>query len=103
MTACKGKNCGCTDGVNHSDECRQQHDDAIHGVLGICSVPMWIGNMPAGCCGEKSYGRRPPSRMFRNYSQGGRFQREDLLYDGYVPDLACPAHGGPKRPNYKKD
>lgn len=32
--ACKGRNCGCTDGVSHSPECQQEHEDAIAGVLG---------------------------------------------------------------------
>lgn len=30
--ACKGKNCGCTDGVSHSAECAQEHNDAIDGT-----------------------------------------------------------------------
>jgi len=101
MTPCKGKNCGCTDGVSHSDECRKQHEDASNGVIGQCSVPMWLAGCPAGSCQEEAYGTRPPGKMFRNYSQGGRLQREDGLYDGYVPGLACPAHGGPKRPNFE--
>lgn len=27
MKACNGKNCGCTDGVSHSNECLREHDD----------------------------------------------------------------------------
>ena len=92
--ACKGKNCGCTDGLSHSTECQQEHQDAIDGVLGSCSVPMWANGCPAGTCDRKAYGVRPPSRMWMNYS-AGRMMREDLRYDGYVPGLACPAHGGP--------
>ena len=29
-----------------------------------------------------------------NYA-AGEMQREDLRYNGYVPGLACPKHGGP--------
>ncbi len=94
MIACTGKNCGCTDGISHSAECRQEHDDAVAGVLGFCSVPMWTIGGPAGMCGEKAYGHRPPSRMWMNYA-AGRMMREDGRYDGYAPGLACPAHGGP--------
>jgi hypothetical protein len=97
---CKGTNCGCTDGVSHSDECRQEHGDAANGVLGKCSVPMWMGGCPAGSCGEKAYGERPHSKMRMNYS-AGRMMREDGRYDGYVPGLACPKHGGPEAPNVK--
>lgn len=93
--ACKGKNCGCTDGVNHSSECQQEHEDACAGVLGRCSVPMWVNGCPAGTCGEKAYGTRPPSRMVWHAPQQ-RMVREDGRYDGYVPGLACPNHGGPQ-------
>jgi hypothetical protein len=93
--ACKGRNCGCTDGLNHSPECRQDHDDACDGVLGRCSVPMWMNGCPAGTCERKAYGERPPSRMFMNYSAGYPM-REDGRYSGYVPGLACPVHGGPQ-------
>jgi hypothetical protein len=96
--ACKGRNCGCTDGLSHSAECLQEHDDACSGVLGRCSVPMWMGGCPAGTCERKAYGERPPSRMLRD-AWTGRTYREDLRYDGYVPGLACPAHGGPEAPN----
>ena len=93
--ACKGRNCGCTDGRSHSQECQQEHDDACNGVLGLCSVPMWMGGCPAGTCERKAYGVRPPSRMRMNYSIG-YMMRDDNRYDGYVPGLACPAHGGPE-------
>lgn len=96
--SCKGKNCGCTDGRSHSPECQQEHEDAIDGVLGPCSVPMWVGGCPAGTCERKAYGERPPSRMLRDGWTGMAY-REDLRYDGYVPGLACPVHGGPEAPN----
>lgn len=28
LPACKGTNCGCTDGVSHSKECREEYDAA---------------------------------------------------------------------------
>lgn len=96
--ACKGLNCGCTDGRSHSAECQEEHDDAANGVMGRCSVPMWMGGCPAGTCTHKAYGVRPPSRMLRD-AWTGRTYREDLRYDGYVPGLACPIHGGPEAPN----
>lgn len=96
--ACKGKNCGCTDGLSHSPECKQEYEDAFNGVMGRCSVPMWMGGCPSGTCGEKSYGFRPPSREWMNYA-AGEMMRDDLRYNGYVPGLACPSHGGPKAPN----
>ncbi len=96
--ACKGTNCGCTDGRSHSPACQQEHEDAIDGVLGRCSVPMWLGGCPAGTCGKRSFGERPHSRLWMNYA-AGRTMREDLRYDGYVPGLACVAHGGPDGPN----
>ena len=94
---CKGKNCGSTDGWNHSKECLQEHADCIDGVAGSCSVPMWINGCPAGTCGERSWGKRPPSPMWFNYATRQEM-REDGRYAGYVPGLACPVHGGPKGP-----
>lgn len=32
MEPCKGRNCGCTDGLNHSDECKLEHEAACLGA-----------------------------------------------------------------------
>lgn len=45
---------------------------------GKCSVPMWQGGLPAGFCDSPAY-----SNHANKY-----------VYDGYVPALACPGHGG---------
>lgn len=97
IAVCKGRNCNATDGLSHSAECLLEHENAISGVMGCCSAPMWLGGLPAGRCNEKAFGERAPSRMWMNYS-AGRLMREDGLYDGYVPGLACPKHGGPSAP-----
>ena len=93
--ACKGRNCGCTDGVNHSPQCKQDHADASAGIVGRCSVPMWMNGCPAGTCDKPSFGKRPPSKTWWNYAANERM-REDGRYNGYVPGLACYEHGGPK-------
>lgn len=62
--------------------------------FGLCSVPMWNGGCPSGFCDRQAYGERPHSPMVMNYS-AGRMVRRDRKYDGYVPGLACPHHGGP--------
>ena len=53
---------------------------------GKCSVPTWInteyGRTPDWFCDEVSYGYP---------TEAGRKR-----YDGYVPYLACPKHGGPQ-------
>jgi len=64
-----------------------------HGV-GRCSVPMWCGGLPAGFCDRDAYGERPPGAMWRDAYTGERHRR-DGRYNGYVPGLACPIHGGP--------
>ena len=96
--ACKGTNCGCTDGRSHSTECKQEYADAFNGVLGRCSVPMLANGCPAGTCDCKAYGERPKGESFWNYAANEE-QRLDGRYNGYVPGLACPTHGGPKAPN----
>jgi hypothetical protein len=75
----------------------KNHKELTNGV-GLCSVPMWMGGMPAGFCNEPAYGERPHSPMRMNYP-AGRMMRDDNKYDGYVPGLACPCHGGPPKPD----
>jgi hypothetical protein len=54
------------------------HQELNAEGIGKCSVPMWSGGCPAGFCDMDAYGERVNNR-----------------YDGYVPALACPIHGGP--------
>lgn len=71
----------------------------IRGI-GKCSVPMWSGaGCPAGFCDKPAYGTRPPGITSRDSL--GRVFRLDGLYDGYVPALACPSHGGPNTRVFK--
>lgn len=58
----------------------KHHKELDENGVGKCSVPMWSGACPAGFCDADAYG----PRVDRN------------VYDGYVPALACPSHGGPK-------
>lgn len=60
---------------------------------GSCSVPMWMNGMPAGFCDKTAYGERPQCQEWR--AATGEVFRYDHKYSGYVPALACPAHGGP--------
>lgn len=61
------------------DEC---HKVLINGI-GKCLIPMWQNGIPAGFCDKEAYGIT---------TEEGRQQ-----YKGYVPYLACPDHGGPKK------
>lgn len=61
---------------------------------GKCSVPMWCNGLPAGFCDEEAYGERPDGETYRDGY--GNIRRFDGRYAGYIPGLACPAHGGPK-------
>lgn len=73
----------------------RHHQELTDGV-GKCSVPMWCGGMPAGFCDQPAYGVPPACEMYRDSS--GTLRRMDGRYDGYVPALACPGHGGPAKP-----
>lgn len=59
-----------------------------------CSVPMWSMGLPAGCCDQDAYGKKPKGIIYRLWD--GSEYRDDGLYPGYVPDWACSGHGGPK-------
>jgi hypothetical protein len=61
---------------------------------GKCSVPMWMNGRAADFCDQPAYGERPPGTTHRRWD--GFEWRDDGLYSGYVPGLACPMHGGPK-------
>lgn len=62
--------------------CSKHHKELTDGI-GKCSAPMWCNGLPAGFCDEPAYGK-PTEEGKRRYK-------------GYVPYLACPNHGGPKR------
>ena len=62
---------------------------------GKCSVPMWSGGCPAGFCDAPAFSKPPPGRVIRRWD--GYLYREDGRYAGYVPALACVAHGGLSR------
>lgn len=63
---------------------------------GRCSCPMWMGGLPAGTCGADAWGGFIPGKTFRD-GYTGQEVRFDRKYNGYVPGLACPSHGGPDR------
>lgn len=69
------------------------HHTLVKG-MGRCSVPMWSGGCPAGFCDAKAYGERPPGATWRD-AWSEEIRRYDGKYSGYIPGLACPAHGGP--------
>ena len=69
------------------------HYELQNGV-GKCSVPMWCGGLPAGFCDKPAYGEPVHCKRGRDAYTGQTF-RLDFKYDGYVPGLACEAHGGP--------
>lgn len=77
------------------------HQELDADGIGKCSVPMWCyPGVPAGFCDAPAYGERPPSATWMNYAANERM-RCDGRYNGYVPALACPSHGGPKSRVFK--
>lgn len=56
MSACKGMNCGCTDGVSHSVECRAEYAAVISQVSAraecvACEGKPQAPNLPCALCG----------------------------------------------------
>lgn len=70
-----------------------QNKELTNGA-GKCSVPMWGGGLPSGFCDNDAYSGRPKGD---SYNVHGADFRLDGRYAGYVPALACPAHGGLKK------
>jgi len=79
----------------------KHHRELTNGA-GKCSVPMWSGGCPDGFCDEPAYGFRPDCETFRD-AYTGEIKRLDGRYNGYVPGLACPKHGGPKKPEEENE
>lgn len=74
----------------------KHHKELNAEGVGKCSVPMWSGGAPSGFCDEPAYGMPLPREYVRDGYTGRRIYL-DGGYDGYVPALACPCHGGPKK------
>lgn len=85
-----------TRGTTDMASTQKHHHELTNGV-GKCSVPMWQMGCPAGFCDAPAYGERPPCNRIWSHVHG-RYIRTDFKYDGYVPGLACVAHGGPEAP-----
>ena len=73
-----------------------KHHTELTDGKGKCSVPMWVGGCPGGFCDNDAFGERPDCEMYRD-GYTGQMYRGDGRYNGYVPGLACPSHGGPKK------
>lgn len=71
----------------------KHHEELVDG-RGKCSVPMWCDDIPGGFCDQLAYGERPPGEEWRD-AHTGELKRRDGKFNGYVPGLACPVHGGP--------
>lgn len=76
-----------------------EHHQVLTNGVGKCSVPMWCNGLPAGFCDEPAFGNYVRGETFRNRVTG-EIQRFDGKYAGLVPALACPAHGGPSKPEF---
>ena len=73
----------------------KHHQELDANGVGKCSVPMWCNGIPAGFCDNEAYGIQVKCETFRN--NAGELMRLDGKYAGYIPALACPAHGGPEK------
>ncbi|MBA7535880.1 hypothetical protein ES705_28139 [subsurface metagenome] len=72
-----------------------KHNRELTNGIGKCSVPMWQMGCPAGFCDNEAFGKRPKSKGY--IDSVGEYSRLDGKYAGYVPGLACPGHGGPRK------
>lgn len=81
-----------------------KHHHELTNGLGKCSVPMWMGGCPAGFCDEQAFGKYVDGERYPHaphIRQEMRGRRTDNKFDGHVPGLACPMHGGPKCPGFE--
>lgn len=55
-----------------------------------CRVPMWMGGLPAGHCGEEAFGDQLPLAVLRA-------DRGFYYEPPYCHGPCCPRHGGPRQ------
>lgn len=55
---------------------------------GKCRVPMWMGGLPAGFCGEQAFGHQLPARVLWN--------DRNIDRPAHCHGHCCPMHGGPR-------
>lgn len=72
------------------------HHETLTDGVGKCSVPLFSNGCPAGFCDAPAYGFRPNCEVLRHAAMGKEV-RMDGKYNGIVPGLACPRHGGPMK------
>lgn len=73
-----------------------EHHKTLKDGKGKCSVPMWQSGFEC-FCDAPAFGTYIPGPTRRDAWTGQVF-RLDGKYHGYVPGLACEAHGGPACP-----
>lgn len=71
-----------------------EHHQKLNGRgEGKCSVPMYRSGFPDGFCDAPAYSNHKGGSYWIHPRTGDRVFA-DGTYGGYVPALACPAHGG---------
>ena len=77
----------------------KQHEVLTDGV-GKCSVPMWMGGVPAGLCDERAFGKQEEDQLrYGRWIYNGSWGSGRRWYPGYCGGLACHRHGGPEEPD----
>lgn len=79
----------------------EHHEKLDENGEGKCSAPVWCMGSPSGFCDKPAYGERPEPEYYWCDAYSGERRRSDGKYDGYVPGLACPNHGGPRSRVFK--
>jgi hypothetical protein len=78
----------------------EHHKTLNEDGIGKCSVPMYMGGMPAGFCDRPAYGERSAGTEWWNYA-AQQMMRHDGKYAGHMSGLACSCHGGPSSRVFK--
>lgn len=72
----------------------EHHKQLVNGK-GQCSLPMYYGYGNECFCDEPAFGYSLPRGKEYWNRRTNEWIRWDGKYNGYVPALACVAHGGP--------
>ena len=74
-----------------------EHHEVLTDGVGKCSVPMWMGGVPAGLCDEPAFGEQEKEQeRHGKWLVNGNRGPGPRWYPGYCGGLACHRHGGPE-------
>lgn len=87
---CPGRNCGCTDGLSHSDECRLEHEAATLGARIVWPRVRLVHRLRPGCT-SAPWGITHPFLCSAKHEPGSETDGDTFVgFDAPTERVTCP-------------